>query len=45
MWSYESDRQARTGHLGEVILDIQSSQAIPLGWLAKICLDAVSCRP
>lgn len=42
-WSYESDYQARTGHLREVILDIQSNQAIPLGWLAKMCLDAVSC--
>lgn len=43
-WSYEPDQQARTVHLGEVTLDIQSNQAIPLGWLTKFCLDAVCCR-
>lgn len=45
MWSYESDHQARIGHLKEAILDTQSSQAIPLGWLAKISLNVVSYRP
>ncbi|KAI4274784.1 MAG: hypothetical protein L6R38_006039 [Xanthoria sp. 2 TBL-2021] len=41
-WSYEPDQQARTVHLGEVTLDIQSNQAIPLGWLTKFCLDAIN---
>ena len=41
-WSFEPDQPARRVEYGDITFDIQSNQAIPLVWLTKFCLNAVS---
>lgn len=41
-WSFEPDQAARRVEYGDITFEIQSNQAISLGWLAQFCLNAVS---
>lgn len=41
-WSFEPDQPARRVKYGDITFDIQSNQAISLGWLTQFCLNAVS---